>query len=281
MWSLLEVFREDFNLKILDIGAAMTERPPYQSLIDAGRGQIIGFEPDAQACKKLNSELGSPHLFLPYFLGNGRQQTFHETNWGPTGSLYRPNSTLLRYFQNLAEVVTPVATHQVNTTRLDDVQEITDVDFIKIDVQGSELEIFKNGLRAISTAVAIQVEVEFVELYEGQPMFADVDVFLRKHAFQFHTFSGFGGRAFKPLTINGDVNRPIRQYLWSDAIYVRDWMRLDALSIAKLRNYAVLAHDLFQSYDLTHLILAALDAKDGSSLASEYLKRLATTPPSA
>jgi FkbM family methyltransferase len=274
MWSLLEHFPEDFQINILDVGAALLERPPYQSLVDAGRGRIFGFEPNQQACAQLNREHGNPHRFFAFFVGDGSPATFHETNWAPTGSLYPPNSGLLEKFQNLAEVVTPVASHAVTTTRLDDIAEISDIDFIKIDVQGSELVVFENASRVLSGAVLIQTEVEFVELYKGQPMFADVDTFLRANGFQFHTLNGFNGRAFKPLVANGDVNSAFRQALWSDAIYARDWMHLEDLSEAKLRNYAILAHDVLRSYDLAHLVLSALDSKTGGRHATDYLGRL-------
>jgi FkbM family methyltransferase len=274
MWSLLELFPEDFQIYILDVGAALTEQPPYKSLVDAGRGKIFGFEPNRQACEQLNREYGNTHRFFPLFVGDGRPAIFHETNWAQTGSLYEPNSRLLEKFQNLAEVVTPIAVHPVDTTRLDDIAEISDIDFIKIDVQGSELAVFKNASRALSSALLIQTEVEFVELYKGQPMFADVDTFLRARGFQFHTLNGFAGRAFKPLVANGDVNSAFRQALWSDAIYVRDWMRLDDLSETKLRNYAILAHDVLRSYDLTHLVLSALDSRTGGNRAEQYLGRL-------
>jgi FkbM family methyltransferase len=281
MWSLLEFFPEDFQINILDVGAALIERPPYQSLVDVGRGRIFGFEPNQQACEQLNREYGNPHRFFPFFVGDGGPAVFHETNWAPTGSLYEPNSRLLEKFQNLAEVVTPVATHAVDTRRLDDIAEIGDIDFIKIDVQGSELVVFENASRALSSALLIQTEVEFVELYRGQPMFADVDTFLRANGFQFHTLNGFSGRAFKPLIANGDVNSAFRQALWSDALYVRDWMHLEDLSEAKLRNYAILAHDVLRSYDLAHLVLSALDSKTEGGRAVDYLQRLVgNNPPS-
>jgi FkbM family methyltransferase len=281
MWSLLEFFPEAFQINILDVGAALIEPPPYQSLVDVGRARIIGFEPNQQACEQLNREYGDSHRFFPFFVGDGGPAVFHETNWAPTGSLYEPNSRLLEKFQNLAEVVTPVATHAVNTTRLDDIADIGDIDFIKIDVQGSELVVFENASRALSGALLIQTEVEFVELYKGQPMFADVDTFLRANGFQFHTLNGFSGRAFKPLIANGDVNSAFRQALWSDAFYVRDWMHLEDLSETKLRNYAILAHDLLRSYDLAHLVLLALDSKTGGGRAADYLQRLVgNNPPS-
>jgi hypothetical protein len=113
MWSLLDYFPEDFKINILDIGAALNERPPYQSLVDAGRARILGFEPNREECERLNQCYGEPHRFFPYFVGDGRSAIFHETNWVLTGSLYEPNSPLLEKFQNLAELVTPVGKHPV------------------------------------------------------------------------------------------------------------------------------------------------------------------------
>jgi FkbM family methyltransferase len=274
MWSLLEFFPKDFQFNILDIGAAIGERPPYQALVDVGRARVIGFEPNAQECERLNREYGEPHSFFPYFVGDGKPAVFHETNWNLTGSLYAPNSPLLEKFQNLAEVVRPVAKHPVSTRRIDDIDEIQSVDLIKIDVQGGELAIFQNALRALASTLVIQTEVEFVELYQGQPMFADVDKFLRGKGFQFHAFNGFGMRAFKPIVINGNVNAGVRQVLWSDALYVRDWMSLEGLDAVALQKYSVLAHDLLQSPDLAHLVLEALDKKTGSNFATQYLRRL-------
>jgi FkbM family methyltransferase len=279
-WSLLEFFPDGTKINVLDIGAAFIgETPPYQPLIEAGVVRLFGFEPDPQACARLNKEYGKPHQFFQCFAGDGRPATYYETNWGPTGSLYPPNSRLLQKFQNLAEVVTLVATHRVNTTRIDDVAEIDDVDFLKIDVQGAEMLILQNASRALSSALVVQTEVEFVELYRGQPMFADVDTFMRTQGFQFHTFSGFGKRAFKPLVPKEGVNNGFRQCLWSDAIYVRDWMHIDSLSETKMRNYAILAHDLLESPDLAHFVLAALDRHAKGNLADDYVLKLTGTDP--
>lgn len=277
-WSLLDFFENDLQIGILDIGASDIgsggQVPSYQALVDAGQARIIGFEPDARECERINEEYGEPHRFFPYFIGDGKPAVFHETNWVQTGSLYEPNTPLLEKFQHLAEVVSPVAKHPVNTTRLDDIADIGDVDFIKIDIQGGELSVFQNALHILSKTLFIQTEVEFVELYKEQPMFADVDIFLRKSGFQFHTFHGFGTRAFKPMVLNNDLCAGFRQQLWSDAVYVRDWMHLVDMPEIKLRKYAILAHDLFQSYDLAHLAITAIDKKTGKNLASDYMHKV-------
>lgn len=276
MFSLLELLPESTRFNIIDVGASFNpgEPAPYQGFVDAGKARVIGFEPDQAECERLNQTFGLPHRFLPYFVGDGGPATYYETNWVLTGSLFPANTVLLEKFQNLAEVVTPVAEHPIETTRLDDLEEIGDVDYFKIDVQGAELAVFRGAPLLLAETLVICTEVEFVELYKGQPLFADVDAFLRQSGFQFHRFDGLASRVFKPLIYNNDLNAGGRQVLWSDAIYVRDWMLLDQLGEEKLLKYAVLAHDLLCSYDLAHLVLSALDRKVGSELAGLYLDRL-------
>lgn len=283
MWSFFDFLNdENCTLTILDIGAALGDEPSYQCLMDIKRGRLIGFEPDTHACRQLNLRFGAPHRFFPLFLGDGKPAIYHQTNWGQTGSLFKPNIPLLEKFQWLAEVVTPVAEHPVVTTCLDDIAEIDDVDFMKIDVQGSELAILSNASRALSNAALIQTEVSFVESYVGQPMFSDVDAFLRQSGFQFHDFAGVGSRSFKPLSnpANPSPNpllRAFRQVVWADAYYVKDWMHLDMIAPGKLKKLAALLHDVVGSYDLAHLVLQAMDVKTGGDIARRYLNRLLET----
>lgn len=272
--SLLQLCPQMPILTVLDVGAALGEAPLYDPLIRAGKARLFGFEPDREACNALNARYGAPHRFFPYFVGNGHVQTFHETNWGLTGSLFEPNTALLSHFQNLAEVTTPVAQHAVETVRLDDVSEVREVDFFKIDVQGAELMIFQNALRVLASTLVVQVEVEFVELYKKQPLFADVDAFMRANGFKFHTFLGFGSRTFKPLVCNNNPNLGLNQRLWSDAIYVRDWQALGQFSDVQLMKMALILNDFYRSYDLSYLLLSELDRRKGGALANEYLDRL-------
>ena len=265
--------RPESMISIVDVGAMMLgdDKGPYASLVSRGYAKVIGFEPNAVECDKLNKTFEGTHHFYPFFIGSGKAATFYETNMTMTGSLFKPNRPLLEQFTNLHELVTLVAEHGVSTRRLDDLEGLDDVDVVKIDVQGAELAVFKGGQRVLSNALFVHTEVEFVELYEGQPLFADVDQFLRSCGFQFHTFEGFGQRSFKPLTIGQNQNRGTRQILWSDAIYVRDFMAFEALSEQKLLKLAIVAHEMYRSYDLAYKALSCADKKSGGQLAPAYL----------
>jgi FkbM family methyltransferase len=269
-WSLADLMPAGDKLHILDVGAAFLENPPYQALVDAGRARISGFEPDQHEREKLQQKYGDSHVFYPYFVGSGGPATFHQTNWSITGSLFEPNTQLVQKFNYLDEVMHPVSTEPVMTVRLDDMPEIRDVDFIKIDVQGAELAVLQNATRILPEVLLIQAEVEFVPLYRDQPMFADVDTFLRASGFQFHAFDGLYGRSFKPMLPSTGPYEPFRQLLWSDALYVANWMELERLTVDKLRRYAVLAHDVLRSFDLVHLILSELDRRSGEFTADLY-----------
>ena len=77
---------------------------------------------------------------------------------------------------------------KIPTIRLDDVDEIKNIDYLKIDIQGGELEVFKNGVNLLKNCLVIHTEVKFLPMYEGQPLFSEVELFLRELGFVFTVF---------------------------------------------------------------------------------------------
>ena len=179
----------------VDIGAMLLEGDvdPYTRLNKLGRLNIIGFEPQPAECEKLNARALSGRRYLPYAVGDGTRRSFFVTN---TGIQPRPCcGQILKFaqlFNNLAELMQVVATPLVDTVRLDDVAEIRiqGCDLLKLDTQGSEAEILAHASETLKYCLIVQTEVEFVPLYEDQPLFAEVDQCLRSHGFMFHRFLG-------------------------------------------------------------------------------------------
>jgi FkbM family methyltransferase len=274
-FSLYDLWPDLPPLEIVDVGAYEDPFDPsrHAALAQAGRARIIGFEPNLEGCLRLNTQFGKPHSFFPLFIGDGQPATFHATNRVQTGSLFPPNQPLLELFRDLQEVTTPVADREVKTARLDDVVD-REIDYLKIDVQGAELGVLRGASRVLESVLMIRTEVEFVEYYKGQPLFAEVDTHLRACGFWFHTFAKVGSRTFKPF-LRGVIDRGVNQMLWADAIYVRPSpLDLATLPDAKLWKLAILLHDLVGSDDFAHLCLSTIDARGGSAFAAAYRERL-------
>lgn len=87
----------------------------------------------------------------------------------------------------------PYSRAEVSTTTctLDTIlaeQDMRQVDLIKVDVQGAELEVLRGGTRALEGAAAVLVEVSLVPVNAGCPSFAEVVSFLTQSGFQLFDF---------------------------------------------------------------------------------------------
>ncbi len=258
----------------VDIGAMSLGTEPYAPLVDQGIGTVIGFEPVLEECEKLNQvHQNSRHLFLPYAIGDGSDGVLNICNYPMTSSLFVPNMPLVEKFQNLAELMQVVRKEPVTTKRLDDIAEVSEADYLKIDAQGAELAILEGAPRLLEQVVVVHTEVEFVPLYEGQPLFADVDSELRRQGFLLHKFPvDPAGRPFKPFSLENDLNRPISQVLWADVVYVKDFTKFDKISPRKLLKLAIMLHELYQSFDLCALTLKSFDQQTGFHLYDNYCR---------
>ena len=63
---------------------------------------------------------------------------------------------------------------------------VTSVDIMWMDLQGGELKALKGMGDLLRTAKVIYTEVEFKPIYLGQPLFVDVDRFMRSMGFRLH-----------------------------------------------------------------------------------------------
>jgi len=277
MFSLDQILPRPLpKIHVVDVGASdLPGSPPvYHPLVEKGFTRITGFEPVEEECSKLNAVKGAAHTYLPYAVGDGSQGTFRLCNFTVTSSLLEPNRALLDRFQNLGEFTRVVRECPIQTRRLDDISEVQEVDYIKLDVQGAEYAVIQGASRTLASTLVVHTEVEFVPLYIGQPLFAEVDQELRRNGFCFHRFAGLAGRTFKPMVAHNDPNAMLSQMLWADAVYVRDWMRWDSLTADQLLRMALILHEVYGSFDLCMIALAQFDRRSGGALCGQYLQQL-------
>jgi FkbM family methyltransferase len=268
-------------IRCIDVGAlGLGDEPePWVGWADQGCAAVLGFEPLQDACEQLNQQAqsGSAIRYLPLALGDGAEHTLYITNVPMTSSLFSPARTTVDLFPALGELMHVEKQVRTATHRLDDIPEAATPDFLKLDVQGAELMILQNAVKCLRSVSVIQCEVEFLELYEGQPLMADVDAFLRSQGFCFLRFAYMMGRPFKPLLKDGKPDKAISQTLWADAIYVRDFRLVHQWSSRQLQAAAFILHELYQATDLTALLLREFDQRSNSRLSDCYLAALMTS----
>jgi FkbM family methyltransferase len=263
--------------RVVDIGANLVDgEPPYHSMLKNGLCQLTGFEPQAEPLAELNRLKGPLETYLPYCVGDGEQHTLYQCAASGLTSLFRPDPQYLDLFNDFGEMGEVLATSSVVTRRLDEIAEIDSIDLLKIDIQGGELAVFENGREKLRNTVAIQTEVSFMPLYQGQPMFADIDRELRSQGFIPHAFEAIKKWPIAPYAHPDNFRQEINQLLEADVIYVKDFVNMDQLSDEQLKHMAMIAHHCYGSHDLVTRCLSALDerGKIDSSAIARYRRHI-------
>lgn len=80
---------------------------------------------------------------------------------------------------------------------------------IKLDTQGSEIEILKGASKTIHKAEVILMEISLIDIYKNVPLMKDVLNFLDDKGFQIYDICSF-------------IRRPLDNALWQvDAIFIK------------------------------------------------------------
>jgi FkbM family methyltransferase len=186
--------------------------------------RVLGFEPEKREFGALAGPESARSDSTRYF-----DVALHRTR-GPLRlhiardrgltSIFEPDRAFLDAFPE-ADRFDTVDVREVQADTLDDhlaSHGLTDVDFVKVDTQGSELLVLEGGSRILeSSACGVEVEVEFTPIYKDQPLFADVDRFLRGLGFVLFDLRPCYWKRQAGRAMGG----PRGQIIWADALYLK------------------------------------------------------------
>ncbi|UPT64449.1 MAG: FkbM family methyltransferase [Hyphomonadaceae bacterium JAD_PAG50586_4] len=217
----------------LDIGARggfTTDLSPIGAAVEA-----IGFEPDSEECDRLNASVNAEASglralrYIPTAVGRADEERML--------NLYRARgcSSLLTADPDFAALYARDdyfildGQVRVRVERLDAAAErfgFTDAHYMKIDIQGAELEAMQSAPNLVSHLLAIRSEVEFAPIYQDQPLFADVDAELRAKGFMLARFPQLhawrrGTKVRNDRWAPGPVPLSEGQLIHGDVLYLR------------------------------------------------------------
>jgi FkbM family methyltransferase len=177
-----------FPIHMVDIGARGGLNFDLSGLNQPIR--ISAFEPDQAECLKLEGARtnfnNAQFFYYPLALGKRSEiRTIYKTLDPACSSIYPPISELSEKYTEL-NCTKMISTESISVTTLDTwriTQETKYVDYLKIDTQGSELDILEGAVETLQSTSLVELEVEFSPIYQIQPLFADVDMFMRDKGF--------------------------------------------------------------------------------------------------
>ena len=273
--EIIKQTKNDFKFSIIEVGAAdyHGKKEPYYKILNYfPSSEIICFEIEKEVCDKANSKAPKGFKYYPYALSdkNGKKKLFN-TQHPMCTSLYKPNEMFINLYNNL-HFANLKNESEIETITLDTFVEkysLNEIDFIKMDVQGAELDILKGAKSTLQNVLKIICEVEFVPIYKNQPLFGDVNKFLNEYEFMFNQFLQIHGRTLKPLIANNDPNIA-SQHMWSDAIFIRQIEKIQNLSDEKILKLSLLAA-IYNSLDLSFFCLSIYDKRNSSNLSKDWI----------
>lgn len=257
MLTQKRVFK-DSPLCVLDVGARggpQSHWPLYGQDI-----KVIGFEPHAEECAKLNDMAGSFHVpFICHPIGLGKENftaRLYEYPNKAANSLIPPENTPNPKYTD------------ITVQRFEDFareHNITQVDFAKMDVERHEMEVLEGmskWLGGDTPVFGFEIEVHF-RPQGDTPLYSDIELFLRKHNYRVADLDIFKASSNAlPAPVAWDhrnhLNEPILgptttgEMVHGDALFFLDLHRYDEEKMrAKGPIHILKCASLFEVYGLS------------------------------
>lgn len=175
---------------IIDVGANKGQFAAASRLVFPNTA-IICFEPHPLVFKKLENnvkDLTNILIFNTALGSEEKQLDFLMNDYDLASSFFKPSEIQILNFPNTINQ----KSIKVNVTRLDKllINKIERPSLLKIDVQGFEFEVIKGSSGILSQIDYILLEMSLQPMYEGEPLFDEVNDFLRTMGFKIKTVLG-------------------------------------------------------------------------------------------
>lgn len=177
----------------LDIGSRGGLPARWRPVLFAGLILPVYVEPDPIEAANMTRRFPRARLIrAPLGAVDGYPATLHVTREPGRSSLLEPDSTVISAFSAVApwEVV---RREPLTVRRLDQIWgDSAPPTFVKVDVQGYELEVLQGMGSLLESVVCLEAETSLVRFYRHQATFSELQQFLDLHGFDLVRIAALG-----------------------------------------------------------------------------------------
>lgn len=221
----LQKFFQFADIKILDIGARGGPFKEFQAFAPFLR--VVLCDADKEEAARLEESLRAAGVWrsatvVPAALSTrAGAAELHIAEHAGLSSLLDINKEEISKYHSIDSWGGVVKTVSIPALTLDQAAEryhFRDCAFMKLDTQGTELDILKSGPKTLSSVCAVYIESELIPLYKGQPLFGEVHAFLEKHGFRLIDIK----RTAHRRKIESQPTYSKRELTWAHGLYIRE-----------------------------------------------------------
>lgn len=219
--KLLEAIKQLYpipSVSFIDIGARGGINRPWDQFPQKYLS-YYGFDADDRECQRLKNQSNlNCKIFSAVLSDKESSETLYLTEEEGCSSIFKPNFELINrfYYSDMWRIKREVPLQTTTLKKIFDKNNIKP-DYLKIDTQGAELKILKGAGEYLDNVLGLELEVEFMHMYENQPLFFEIDNFLRSKGFELFDLNRHWANRISMNKYHSNRG----QIVFADAIYFR------------------------------------------------------------
>ncbi len=206
---------------VIDVGARYGLHPTWKELCDIANFHL--FEMDFKEALRLRKKYADNRNIEVYSQGlysSDGKVNFKQRAHNGLSSILSNDSALRKKKMFMVNEADIVSEKKVAVKTIDSIFHNKDIHFLKIDTEGTELEVLKGAESVLdSTVLGIRLETYFLPVYIGAPLFGDIHNFLKEHKFELINLNYDGrGHALSKFTLPNKYG----QLIGCETVWIRD-----------------------------------------------------------
>lgn len=216
------------HISFIDIGALGFTYEPLEKFSDLY--SYYGFDPafdknfQKDKLYNKNKKKWAQYTIYPFALDKKNSKKILKIYNADTNNSFLTSNPVIVNRYNMSNKWSVKEKISIKTTSLDSIQRKFKIknfcDILKIDTQGTELEILKGSKKVLKNCNFLISEISFLNLYKNQCLFSDVEAFLRSQGFSFYAFTDIFYRSKKYFDKTKFFGR--ERMIFGDAIFIKD-----------------------------------------------------------